>query len=260
MSTFLLRKQNAHLFYHDFPGELPALIYLHGLGSSSSSSFPRCAGHPQLRDHRSVLIDLLGYGYSGRPDDYSYSMEEQAETVASLLESLELKGSVLIGHSMGGAIAVLLAHSRPDLISTLIVAEGNLDPEPGFVSGRIASMSENAFVNEGYECFISEIESAGYHDYAGMVRAADPVGLHRSATDLIADRAPTYRQLLYQMKIPKTYIFGEKTLPDPDEEILRSHGIDVRIVANAGHAMMSDNLDGFAHVIAGAIAAISLLH
>ena len=260
MSIFLLRKRNVHLFYHDFPGELPALIYLHGLGSSSSSSFPRCAGHPQLRDHRSILIDFLGYGYSDRPADYSYAMEEQAETVASLLESLDLKSSALIGHSMGGAIAILLAHSRLDLISRLIVAEGNLDPEPGFVSGRIASMDERTFVDKGYERFMSEIISAGYHDYAGMVRAADPVGLHRSATDLIADRAPTYREMLYQMTIPRTYIFGEMTLPDPDEEILRSHGIDVRIVANAGHDMMSDNPDGFALAIAGAIAAISLPH
>ena len=253
MSTFLLRKQNAHLFYHDFPGELPALIYLHGLGSSSSSSFPRCVGHPQLRDHRSLLIDFLGYGYSDRPANYSYSMQAQADTVASLLDSLELENSVLIGHSMGGAIAILLAHSRPDLISRIIVAEGNLDPEPGFVSGRIASMDERTFVDKGYERFMSDVRSAGFHGYAGMVRAADPVGLHRSATDLIAARTPTYRQMLYQLKIPRTYIFGEKTLPDPDEEILRSCDIAVPIVANAGHAMMSDNPDGFALAIAGAI-------
>ena len=46
------------------------------------------------------------------------------------------------------------------------------------------------------------------------------------------------------------YIFGEQTLPDPDEEILRSNDIDVRIVASAGHDMMSDNPDGFALVVA----------
>jgi len=179
-------------------------------------------------------------------------MEEQAETAASLLESLELKNNILIGHSMGGAIAILLAHSRPDLISRIIVAEGKLDPGPGFVSGRIVPMSERAFVAEGYERFLSEIESAD-HDFAGTVRAADPVGLHRSATDLIANRAPTYREMLYQMQIPKTYIFGEKTLPDPDEDSLRSCNIDVRIVANAAHDMMSDNPDGFALTIADII-------
>jgi len=185
-------------------------------------------------------------------------MEEQAETVASLLEFLKLKSNILIGHSMGGSIAILLAHNRPDLISKIIVAEGNLDPGPGFVSGRIVSMSECTFVSEGYERFMSEIESAGYHDYAGTVRAADPVGLHRSATSLIADRAPTYRELFYQLEMPRTFIFGEKTLPDPDEETLRSCDIDIRIVSNAGHDMMSDNPAGFALAIADAIDAISL--
>lgn len=258
MNTFFLPKQDTHLFYHDFPGELPALIYLHGLGSSSSSFFPRCTRHTLLRDHRSILIDFLGYGYSDRPTDYSYSMEEQAKTVASLLESLGLKNNVLIGHSMGGSIAILLAHSRSDLISRLIIAEGNLDPGPGFVSGRITSMSESAFVGEGYERFMSEIMSAGYHEYAGTVRAADPAGLHRSATDLIADRAPTYREMLYQVEIPKTYIFGENSLPDPDERTLRSCDINVCIVPNAGHDMMGDNPDGFALAIADAIDAISL--
>ncbi|MFC2107872.1 alpha/beta fold hydrolase [Candidatus Bipolaricaulota bacterium] len=260
MNTFFLPKQGAHLFYHDFPGERPALVYLHGLGSSSSSFFPRCARHTRLRDHRSILIDLLGYGYSDRPESYSYSMEEQAETVASLLESLGLKNTALIGHSMGGSIAILLAHDRLDLISRLIVAEGNLDPGPGFVSGRITSMSERTFVDEGYERFMSGMTSAGYHDYAGTVRAADPVGLHRSATDLIADRTPTYREMFYQLEIPRTYIFGEKSLPDPDEVALRSSDIDVRIVANAGHDMMGDNPDGFALAIANAIDAITLLH
>jgi len=255
MKAFFLQEHGAHLLYHDFPGELPALVYLHGLGAASSSSFPRCAGHRQLRDHRSILIDFLGYGYSDRPANYSYSMQAQADTVASLLDSLELENSVLIGHSMGGAIAILLAQGRPDLISTLIVAEGNLDPGPGFVSGRITSMNEDLFADEDYKRFISEISSAGYHDYAATVLAADPVGLHRSASDLIADREPTYRQMLYQMKIPRTYIFGEMTLPDPDEETLRSNDIDVRIVANAGHDMMSDNPNGFALTIA----AISLL-
>ena len=253
MNTFFLPKQGAHLFYHDFPGERPALVYLHGLGSSSSSFFPRCARHTRLRDHRSILIDLLGYGSSDRPEGYSYSMEEQAETVASLLESLGLKNTALIGHSMGGSIAILLAHGRPDLISRLIVAEGNLDPGPGFVSGRITSMSERAFVDEGYDLLISEIRSNGFYDYAGAVRAADPVGLHRSATELIADRTPTYREMFYQLEIPRTYIFGEKSLPNPDEVALRSCDINVRIVANAGHDMMGDNPDGFALAIAETI-------
>ena len=254
MNTYEIPGTAAHLFYHDLPGTTPALIMLHGLGSASSSWFPRAARHPGLQDARSLLIDLLGYGYSDRPADHTYTMESQAEAVASLLDHLSLRGCIVIGHSMGGSIAILLAHARPDLVSHLVIAEGNLDPGPGFVSGRITAGSERDFVHERYEQFRLQMVAAGYHDYAGTVRASDPRCLYRSAVSLIADRSPTYRECLYRFAGARTYVFGSHTLPDPDERILRDHGIDVRIVPAAGHDMMGDNPDGFARAVADAIA------
>lgn len=257
MNTFYLKAQDAHMFYHDFPGAAPALVMLHGLGSSSSSWYPRASYHPRLRDHRSILVDLLGYGYSDRPQSYDYSMESQAENVALLLDHLGLNRCVVIGHSMGGSIAILLADARPDLVSRLIVAEGNLDPGPGFVSGRIVSVSEQVFTTSKYYEFCQQMHDAGYHDYAGTVRASDPVCLYRSAESLIVDRSPTYRERFYKMSMPRTFIFGEQTLPDPDERVLREQGINVRIVANAGHDMMGGNPEGFARAIADSISSSS---
>lgn len=255
MNTFRLPGADAHLFYHDFPGVSPALVMLHGLGSASSSWFPRAARHPRLCTFRSILVDLLGYGYSDRPAAHDYTMESQADHVAALLDHLSLQDCVVLGHSMGGSIATLVAHVRPDLVSHLVIAEGNLDPGPGFVSGRIATVSEQEFVDRKYGQFIAQLAAAGYYDYAGTVRAADPRCLHRSAVSLISDRAPTYRDCLYRFSGSRTYLFGERTLPDPDEHVLREHGIDVRIVPGAAHDMMTDNPDGFADAVADALAA-----
>ena len=254
MDTFHVEALNAHLFYHDLPGTAPPLVMLHGLGSSASSWYPRAAHHPRLREHRCLLVDFLGYGYSDRPHSYDYSMESQAENVASLLDHLDLSHCVVIGHSMGGSIAILLADSRPDLVSHLIVAEGNLDSGPGFVSGRIVSVPEQVFVTSKYHEFRQQMADAGFHDYAGTVRASDPVCLYRSAISLIAEREPSYRDRFYRMRMPRTFIFGEQTLPDPDEQLLREKGIDVQIVPSAGHDMMGGNPDGFASAIADAIA------
>jgi pimeloyl-ACP methyl ester carboxylesterase len=254
MDTFHIKTLDAHLFYHDLPGTTPALIMLHGLGSSASSWYPRAAHHLRLRDHRSLLIDFLGYGYSDRPHAYDYSMESQAENVALLLDHLGLSQCVIIGHSMGGSIAILLADSRPDLVSRLIVAEGNLDAGPGFVSGRIVSVTERVFTTSKYHAFCQQMTDAGFHDYAGTVRASDPACLYRSAVSLIADRTPSYRERYYGMGMPRTFIFGEQTLPDPDEHVLREQGIDVHIVPGAGHDMMGGNPDGFASAIADALA------
>lgn len=253
MNAYYVERYGAHLRYHDLPGRDPTYVFLHGLGSASSSCFPRTAAHPRLREHRSILIDLLGYGYSDRPDQFDYSMEGQAEIVVALLRSLEVEGCVLVGHSMGGSIAVLIAAAAPDLVGRLIAAEGNLDPGPGMVSGPITSMTEEEFVARGHGKFVDQIRSAGFPNYAGTLQAADPAGLYRSAVSLIAKRRPTYRTLLARLDLPRTFLYGEENLPDPDVDRLTADGVEVRVIGSSGHDMMGDNADGFAEAVADAI-------
>ena len=58
-------------------------------------------------------------------------MEDHAETVACILEHENITSAIVVGHSMGGTVAIMLAISRPDLVSKLIVGEGNLVPGGG---------------------------------------------------------------------------------------------------------------------------------
>ncbi len=257
MNTYTVEHLNTDLYYHDLPGHAPALVFIHGLGSASSSTFPRVVVHPRLRDQRAILIDLLGYGYSGRPIGFSYTMESQAEIVVALLAALDVADSVLIGHSMGGSIAILIAAAAPDRIGRLVVAEGNLDPGPGDVSGHVTSMAEAEFAEHGHAEFVNDVRTAGFTDYAGTVRACDPIAMHRSSVSLIAPRSPTYREQLGGLKIPRTFLFGERNVPHPDVDRLTADGISVRVIANAGHDMQGDNPDGFAEAVADAMAAQS---
>ena len=253
MNAFYVKRLDAHVRYHDLPGEDPAVVFLHGLGSASSSYFPRAAAHPRLRERRLLLIDLLGCGYSDRPTTFDYTMEGQAEILVSLLRGANLSDCVLVGHSMGGAIAILVAGGAPKLVGRLIVAEGNLEPGPGIVSGPITSMTEKEFVTRGHAEFIAQIRSAGFPDYAGTLQACAPAALHRSAASLIAPRRPTYLERLAQLEIPRTFLFGEENLPDPDIDRLLAEGVEVRIIERSGHDMMGDNPDGFAQVVADTI-------
>jgi len=253
VKTHLIPDVAADVCYHDLPGISPAIVYIHGLGAASSSWFPYCATYAGLREHRSLLIDLLGYGYSDRPETFSYTMEAHARIVAHLLEALHLKDCIVVGHSMGGPIAILLAQGRRDLVRSLVVAEGNLDPGPGLVSRIITSFSEADFIERGYAQFMASMLEAGARDYAHSLRAADPLAVHRSAVSLIADRLPTYREILAGLPIPITYIFGSDSLPDPDEAALRDQGIQVAVVPNSGHDMMGDNPEGFSSTVASAI-------
>src|SRR5438552_12986506 len=68
-----------------------------------------------------------------------YALDDHAETVVTLLDKLGVRGCEVIGHSAGGSIAVLIAARRPDLVSALVVADGNLDPGGGAFSASIAA-------------------------------------------------------------------------------------------------------------------------
>jgi len=252
MNSFRIDELGAAVRYIDISGGRP-LVFLHGLGSASSFAFPGIAVHERLRPYRSILIDLLGFGYSDRPRGFSYSMDRQADVVARLLAYLEVEDAVLVGHSMGGAIAILVAAACPKRIGRLVLAEANLDPEPGIVSGIIARWAEEEYVVSQHANFVERMRAAGFGDYARTVEAAASVAMHRSAVDLIANRTPTFRDLLYSLPIPSMSLISEESHGDPDVERLPQRGIPVAIIPGSGHDMMTDNPAGLAEAIADAI-------
>ncbi|UCF10872.1 MAG: hypothetical protein JSW65_04110 [Candidatus Bipolaricaulota bacterium] len=62
MESHRLSSPRASLRYIDLPGDGAPVVFLHGLGSASSSDFPHIAADPALRGRRSLLVDLLGFG------------------------------------------------------------------------------------------------------------------------------------------------------------------------------------------------------
>jgi pimeloyl-ACP methyl ester carboxylesterase len=66
---------------------------------------------------------------------------------------------------------------------------------------------------------------------------------------VVAKISPTLREVLYGLPVPRVYVFGERSLPDPDFEALPEHGISVAVVPDAGHGMTQDNPAGLAQVI-----------
>jgi pimeloyl-ACP methyl ester carboxylesterase len=240
------------LRYVDIPGDRP-LVLLHGLGSASSFAFPDVVSHPDLRGYRSILVDLLGFGYSDRPAEFGYSMQDHAGAVIELLDELGIEGAILFGHSMGGSIAILVAADRPSRVAHLILAEANLDPGPGIVSGIITSQSERHFVETGHAAFVRRMRDGGFGGYARTVEAASPVAAYRSAVDLIAPRDPTFREMLERLPTPSTFLFSEETRGDGDVVRLPRTGTGVDVVPSCGHDMMTDNPDGLAAAIRRAV-------
>ncbi len=112
------------------PGEEPARVYVHGLGSVSSVYHAHIAARPELAGRRSLFVDLPGHGISDRPADFGYTLEDHAVALAAALDAAGVSDADLIAHSMGGSVAIVLAGRRPDLVSRLVLTEANLDASP----------------------------------------------------------------------------------------------------------------------------------
>ncbi len=259
MNSLFLPHWQAFLRYHDLPDDQPAHVYLAGLGGSAWGTYTHIIRAPGLTNARTILLDMLGHGFSDRPDSFDYTLESHATTIAILLDHLGLAGCAVIGYSMGGSVAITLAARRPELVACLVVADGNLDPGGGFFSRGIAAQSEEAFVTSGYAALIEQVYAAGRGGDAGaatlvgMLQLAAPHALHRSAVGLVRGTQPTMREQFLQLPMPRSFLFGEHSLPDPDTERLPAQGIPVLIVPDAGHGMMWDNPVGFATILKGAL-------
>jgi pimeloyl-ACP methyl ester carboxylesterase len=76
------------------------------------------------RGHRVVVVEPLGVGTSARPERADYSLDAQAGRVAAVLDTLGLRETVLVAHSVGAGIALRLAYQRPDLVRRLVSLDG----------------------------------------------------------------------------------------------------------------------------------------
>ncbi|ACZ21149.1 predicted hydrolase or acyltransferase of alpha/beta superfamily [Sanguibacter keddieii DSM 10542] len=102
-------------------GDEPAVVLLHGLAGSSRELLPTARA---LGGRRVVLVDQRGHGLSTtRPADTS--REAFVADVVQVLTTLTSQPVVLVGQSMGAHTAMLVAAARPDLVSRLVMLEGN---------------------------------------------------------------------------------------------------------------------------------------
>ncbi|MBO1416987.1 alpha/beta fold hydrolase [Streptomyces sp. FH025] len=237
----------------ELPGAEPARLYLHGLGASSPVYFAAAAAHPLLSGRRSLLLDLLGFGISDRPADFAYTLEAHADAVAAAVAAAGLERVEVVGHSMGGAIAIVLAHRHPGLVSRLLLVDANLDPiapdRRRIGSSGIAGYTEAEFLAGGRE---EVAERVGPFWWSTM-RLAGAEGLYRSAVHLARGSEPTMRELLLGLDLPRTFLYPAVDGEPNGADGLRAAGVRVVAVPDCGHSIMLDNPEGFAAEAAAAL-------
>jgi pimeloyl-ACP methyl ester carboxylesterase len=112
--------------------ELPALVFLHHFGGSGRTWEP-VMGLMAHAGFRCIAPDLRGFGDSASAGDDpgQFTVAEMANDVAALIERLRLGPHLLIGHSMGGKVALALVGRQPrDLQAVVLLAPSPPTPEP----------------------------------------------------------------------------------------------------------------------------------
>lgn len=256
MNEFYIKDIGTYLRYQDFPGERAPMLFIHGLGCAGSFDYPQVATQQKLAGHRIILVDLLGAGYSDKPTNFKYSVDAHAQYLKDFVDYLELNDIILFGHSLGGPVAIDLAKMCEDKVNQLILSESNLDPSvEGSTSYKIAQFSERYFVKEGFREIIQECKQNGNTMWAATLSNWEPLAAYRFSKSGVQGGKLSWRKMLYDLPMKKSFIFGENSLPDDDFDELKRHGIYVEIVKNAGHSMAWENPAGLAHVILQCLAA-----
>ena len=118
-------------------GEGEALLLIHGMAGSSQTWR---AIMPQLaKKYRVIAPDLLGHGESSKPRT-DYSLGAFAVGLRDLLDELEVDSATIVGHSLGGGIAMQFLYQHPDYCRRLIlISSGGLGPDVGWILRLLAA-------------------------------------------------------------------------------------------------------------------------
>lgn len=251
----ILEYKNIPIYYND-EGQGKSVVLLHGFLETAAMWKDLVAEIGT--SHRIVTIDLLGHGKTGCLG-YIHTMEMMADAVVFVLEHLKIEKSFVIGHSMGGYVALAFAETFPERLYGLCLM--NSTPFADSLERQInrsraikvvkqnhknfIRMSiSNLFNPDHREQFVDEIESI-------MVDAMDlPVQGIVAALEGMKIRKDR-RSVLEQLKAYKMIILGRK---DPvlefDSLSAQLLGLEIEIVEFPdGHMSHIENKQEFTYTI-----------
>jgi len=245
----------------------PPVVLVHGL----IGSLGYFHAESRLSDHRVYAIDLLGYGAFRGENPLLLGLTRQVDHVASQIESLGAGQAWLVGHSLGGAIIMMLADRRPDLVCGLINVEGNFTRKDAFWSSRIMKLTPAQWRME-YQAMRADIPAwltkcridptpERIEWTTAMLDHQSPETIHVVSEALVdATAAPEFLEAVRRIvdrALPLHLIAGRRSLAQWDvPEFVRRAAVSLEVIEDAGHLMMLERPDAFCDAVAGVLGAL----
>ncbi|OBX25298.1 pimeloyl-ACP methyl ester carboxylesterase [Gelidibacter algens] len=251
----ILEYKDIPIFYKD-QGQGNVVVLLHGF-LETSIMWKNLISEID-NTHRVIAIDLLGHGQTGCLG-YIHTMEMMAEAVGFVLDYLKIKTAILIGHSMGGYVALAFAEAHPEKVERLCLVNSTPfsdSPERQINRDRavravkqnhknfIRMSIANLFSVDHREQFVEEIE------FIKMVAMKLPVQGIVAALEGMKIRKDR-SGILKNSDVPKLVILGHQ---DPvleyDTVLPQLKGLGVEIVAFVGgHMSYIENIKEFTYKV-----------
>jgi pimeloyl-ACP methyl ester carboxylesterase len=253
-------------------GSGPTLLLIHGITSSSRTWD---AVIPTLARHYDVIApDLLGHGTSAKPRG-DYSLGAYASGIRDLLAALDLPSATVVGHSLGGGVAMQFAYQYPERVERLVLVDsGGLGREVNVIL-RAATLPGAEYVLP-LLCapFIRDAASAvgGLLDRIGFHPSADLKGVSEGFASLGADdarraflhtaravmepsgqRVDARDRLYLAAEVPSLIVWGEDDAMIPVAHGRAAHALmpnsRLDVFEGAGHFPFNDDPARFARLL-----------
>jgi len=250
------------LFHREF-GNGPPLVILHGLLGMSDNlmSVARLLG----QKHRVILLDHRNHGRSGHHPDFGY--DAMANDLLELLDSLNIYKVSLIGHSMGGKVALKFAYDNPGFVNKLLV----VDISPAAYTRTTEHQTiidEMTAINLAQYSNRTELEKVVRQKFGGTYKehlVLKNIALTQSKTLAWKCNLAAIKENLSKImgEMLPAAIFDKPTLfvkgansnyiQPHDEDLIRQHfsKVLIKTISNAGHLVHADNQAGFIEVVEG---------
>ncbi|MGF6977596.1 pimeloyl-ACP methyl ester carboxylesterase [Paraburkholderia sp. JPY465] len=225
-------------------GPKTPLMFLHGFGSTKED-YADIGRYAEFDGRAFVSYDAPGCGETDCTDLSKVNIPFLLDTAIAVADHFGFDRFHLVGHSMGGLTALMLASRLPQRVISFTDIEGNIAPEDCFLSRQIHQYpSDNAaqFFEDFIEralyapAYASALYSASLRH---KVRAEAVPGIFKSMVDL-SDNGDLMRRFL-ALPCPRMFMYGEQNAGLSYLEHIASQGVELAEIPNCGHFPMYSN-------------------
>lgn len=225
-------------------GHLAPIVFLHGFGSTKED-YADIVRYEAFEGHPFVAYDAPGCGETYCADLSKISIPFLVETALAALGAIGFERFHLVGHSMGGLTALMLAHAQAHRVISFVDIEGNIAPEDCFLSRQIVDhprQDPERFFDEFIErtrhapAFASALYAASLRH---KVRAAAVPGIFGSMVEL-SDNGRLIEKFL-GLPMPRMFMYGQQNASLSYLSHIESRGVRLSEIPDCGHFPMYSN-------------------